>query len=135
MLWKRIDDVIFIAIALSKCSWLLLLLIALFLFQYIFFVAAKDQDGDMLARPLTVTVIVEDINDNPPVCDKALTKFEVQENEVIGMKALYRGELSSGEMSVVFKNADHFVCRDNHFEFGQLWYVRCISISFFHMIP
>lgn len=60
------------------------------MFQYVFFVAAKAQDGDMLARPVNVTVIVEDINDNPPVCDNALTKFEVQENEDIGKKALHQ---------------------------------------------
>ncbi|KAJ6663920.1 hypothetical protein lerEdw1_008874 [Lerista edwardsae] len=52
--------------------------------SYVFRVAAKDQEGDFLARPVTVTVIVEDINDNPPECGKALTKFEVQENERIG---------------------------------------------------
>ncbi|XP_053104161.1 cadherin-17 [Hemicordylus capensis] len=51
---------------------------------YSFFVAAKDEEGDLLARPVTVEVVVEDINDNPPVCDKVLTKIEVQENEVVG---------------------------------------------------
>nr|XP_056710867.1 cadherin-17 [Euleptes europaea] len=52
--------------------------------SYSFAVAAKDKDGDFLARPVTVSVTVQDINDNPPVCDKALTKFEVQENEDVG---------------------------------------------------
>ncbi|KAH0617566.1 hypothetical protein JD844_015956 [Phrynosoma platyrhinos] len=53
--------------------------------SYSFYAFAKDEDGDiLLARPVTVTVTVEDINDNPPVCDKALTIFEVQENEGSG---------------------------------------------------
>ncbi|XP_060098928.1 cadherin-17 [Heteronotia binoei] len=51
---------------------------------YSFFVSPKDKDGDWLAYPVTVNVIVQDINDNPPVCDKALTIFEVQENERVG---------------------------------------------------
>ncbi|XP_061463303.1 cadherin-17 [Rhineura floridana] len=52
---------------------------------YSFYVIAKDEDGDIqLSYPLTINVTVEDINDNPPVCGKALTKFEVQENEPVG---------------------------------------------------
>ncbi|XP_044280260.1 cadherin-17 [Varanus komodoensis] len=51
---------------------------------YTFFVFAKDEQGAPLAFPLNITVTVEDINDNPPVCDKAVTKFEVQENEAAG---------------------------------------------------
>ncbi|XP_067323116.1 cadherin-17 [Anolis sagrei] len=50
--------------------------------SYSFYVYAKEEDVT-LSYPLTVNVTVEDINDNPPVC-KALTKFEVQENEVAG---------------------------------------------------
>jgi len=45
-------------------------------------------------KPLQIRVIVEDINDNPPVCQQALTVIEVQENEGGGKKAasthLYR---------------------------------------------
>ncbi|KAF7246250.1 Cadherin-17 [Varanus komodoensis] len=52
--------------------------------EYTFFVFAKDEQGAPLAFPLNITVTVEDINDNPPVCDKAVTKFEVQENEAAG---------------------------------------------------
>ncbi|KAJ7339000.1 hypothetical protein JRQ81_012902, partial [Phrynocephalus forsythii] len=53
--------------------------------NYSFYVFAADDDGDiLLSRPLTVNVTVEDINDNPPVCGKQVTKFEVQENEALG---------------------------------------------------
>lgn len=37
-------------------------------------------------KPLHIQVIVEDINDNPPVCQQALTVIEVQENEGGGKK-------------------------------------------------
>ncbi|KAL8181923.1 UNVERIFIED_CONTAM: hypothetical protein K2H54_034476, partial [Gekko kuhli] len=51
---------------------------------YSFSVGPKDVDDEWLAYPVVVTVTVQDINDNPPMCDKALTIFEVQENEVVG---------------------------------------------------
>ncbi|XP_015265309.1 PREDICTED: cadherin-17 [Gekko japonicus] len=51
---------------------------------YSFFVGPKDNDGEWLAYPVAVSVTVQDINDNPPVCDKALAIFEVQENEGVG---------------------------------------------------
>ncbi|XP_015745131.1 cadherin-17 isoform X1 [Python bivittatus] len=51
---------------------------------YSFYILAIDEEGDKLAYPVTVSVHVEDINDNPPVCDHVMTKFEVQENEVAG---------------------------------------------------
>uniref|UniRef100_A0A8C3RYZ8 Cadherin 17 n=1 Tax=Chelydra serpentina TaxID=8475 RepID=A0A8C3RYZ8_CHESE len=50
---------------------------------YSFFATAKD-GGEELGRPLPIYVQVEDINDNPPVCQNALTIFEVQENEGLG---------------------------------------------------
>lgn len=37
-------------------------------------------------KPLQIHVIVEDINDNPPVCQQDLTVIEVQENEKGGKK-------------------------------------------------
>lgn len=37
-------------------------------------------------KPLQVRVVVEDINDNPPVCQQELTVIEVQENEGAGKK-------------------------------------------------
>lgn len=40
-------------------------------------------------KPLQVQVIVEDINDNAPVCQKALTVLEVQENEGAGKNSFY----------------------------------------------
>ncbi|NWX42383.1 CAD17 protein, partial [Steatornis caripensis] len=48
---------------------------------YSFFVVTKDNKGELVDKPLHVNVIVEDINDNPPVCQEALTVIEVQENE------------------------------------------------------
>ncbi|KAM6086809.1 cadherin-17 [Chlamydotis macqueenii] len=48
---------------------------------YIFFVVTKDNQGELVDKPLRIHVIVEDINDNPPVCQQALTVIEVQENE------------------------------------------------------
>ncbi|NXA33581.1 CAD17 protein, partial [Eudromia elegans] len=51
---------------------------------YSFFVVAKDKEGELVDKPLQIRVIVEDINDNPPVCQKALTVLEIQENEDLG---------------------------------------------------
>ncbi|NWS49116.1 CAD17 protein, partial [Probosciger aterrimus] len=48
---------------------------------YNFFVVTKDNKGELVDKPLQIRVVVEDINDNPPVCQKALTVVEVQENE------------------------------------------------------
>uniref|UniRef100_A0ABM5GC50 Cadherin-17 n=1 Tax=Pogona vitticeps TaxID=103695 RepID=A0ABM5GC50_9SAUR len=53
--------------------------------SYSLSIIVKDDDGDLqLSRAVTLNVTVEDINDNPPVCGKRLTKFEVQENEIVG---------------------------------------------------
>ncbi|NWS71766.1 CAD17 protein, partial [Crotophaga sulcirostris] len=51
---------------------------------YVFFVVTKDKVGELVDKPLQIQVIVEDINDNPPVCQQALTVIEVQENEGVG---------------------------------------------------
>ncbi|XP_068020394.1 cadherin-17 [Melanerpes formicivorus] len=51
---------------------------------YTFFVVTKDKEGELVDKPLKIHVIVEDINDNPPVCQQALTVLEVQENEGAG---------------------------------------------------
>ncbi|KFV69206.1 Cadherin-17, partial [Dryobates pubescens] len=51
---------------------------------YTFFVVTKDKEGELVDKPLQIHVIVEDINDNPPVCQQALTVLEVQENEGAG---------------------------------------------------
>ncbi|NXI93401.1 CAD17 protein, partial [Psophia crepitans] len=48
---------------------------------YTFFAITKDKEGELVDKPLLVHVVVEDINDNPPVCQQALTVIEVQENE------------------------------------------------------
>ncbi|XP_069710469.1 cadherin-17 [Phaenicophaeus curvirostris] len=52
--------------------------------SYVFFVVTKDKVGDLVDKPLQIHIIVEDINDNPPVCQQALTVLEVQENEGVG---------------------------------------------------
>ncbi|NWW35240.1 CAD17 protein, partial [Panurus biarmicus] len=51
---------------------------------YTFFVVSKDDKGELVDKPLQIQVIVEDINDNPPVCQQDLTIIEVQENEMGG---------------------------------------------------
>ncbi|NWX37924.1 CAD17 protein, partial [Notiomystis cincta] len=51
---------------------------------YTFFVVSKDDKGELVDKPLQIHVVVEDINDNPPVCQQALTVVEVQENEMGG---------------------------------------------------
>ncbi|NXE33858.1 CAD17 protein, partial [Ptilorrhoa leucosticta] len=51
---------------------------------YTFFVISKDNKGELVDKPLQIHVIVEDINDNPPVCQEDLTVIEVQENEMGG---------------------------------------------------
>ncbi|KAK4828234.1 hypothetical protein QYF61_024729 [Mycteria americana] len=52
--------------------------------SYAFFVVTKDNKGELVDKPLQIHVVVEDINDNPPVCQQALTVIEVQENEGLG---------------------------------------------------
>ncbi|KAM4688741.1 cadherin-17 [Discoglossus pictus] len=52
--------------------------------RYVFAAFAKNYNGYFVARPVEIDVKVLDINDNPPVCPGALTKFEVQENERVG---------------------------------------------------
>ncbi|XP_071594052.1 cadherin-17 [Heliangelus exortis] len=49
--------------------------------SYTFFAVTKDNKGELVDKPLQIQVIVEDINDNPPVCQEAITVIEVQENE------------------------------------------------------
>lgn len=61
-------------------------LISIFLLQYTFFVVTKDNEGELVDKPLHIHVTVEDINDNPPVCQQAVTVLEVQENEGGGKK-------------------------------------------------
>uniref|UniRef100_A0A8D0KRS9 Cadherin-17 n=1 Tax=Strix occidentalis caurina TaxID=311401 RepID=A0A8D0KRS9_STROC len=51
---------------------------------YAFFVVTKDNTGELVDKPLQIHILVEDINDNPPVCQRALTVIEVQENEGAG---------------------------------------------------
>lgn len=50
--------------------------------MYTLVVFAEDEQGVELEKPMEIHVQVEDVNDNPPVCDEAV--FEVQENEPIG---------------------------------------------------
>uniref|UniRef100_A0A671MUT1 Cadherin-17-like n=1 Tax=Sinocyclocheilus anshuiensis TaxID=1608454 RepID=A0A671MUT1_9TELE len=50
--------------------------------MYTLVVLAEDEQGVELEKPMEIHVQVQDVNDNPPVCDEAV--FEVQENEPIG---------------------------------------------------
>ncbi|GCB63268.1 hypothetical protein scyTo_0011590 [Scyliorhinus torazame] len=52
--------------------------------QYLLLVYALDENRVPLENPLEILIIVKDINDNHPVCDKAVTMIEVQENEAVG---------------------------------------------------
>ncbi|NXP33550.1 CAD17 protein, partial [Leiothrix lutea] len=51
---------------------------------YTFFVVSKDDKGELVDKPLQIHIIVEDIDDNPPVCQQNPTIIEVQENEIGG---------------------------------------------------
>ncbi|XP_074056324.1 cadherin-17 [Macrotis lagotis] len=51
---------------------------------YVFYAAAKDENGQLLAKPLEIQIEVGDINDNTPLCPAPESVFEVQENEKIG---------------------------------------------------
>ncbi|XP_062255425.1 cadherin-17 [Platichthys flesus] len=52
--------------------------------MYILVVFAKDVDNTEVDRPLEIQVLVEDVNDNAPVCEEEESVFEVQENEPVG---------------------------------------------------
>ncbi|KAL0985356.1 hypothetical protein UPYG_G00155880 [Umbra pygmaea] len=52
--------------------------------MYILVVLAEDAHGNEVDPPLEVQVVVEDVNDNAPVCDTELSVFEVQEDEPAG---------------------------------------------------
>ena len=53
-------------------------------FQYILVVFAEDSYGNQVDPPLEVQVVVDDVNDNAPICEEELSVFEVQENEPTG---------------------------------------------------
>uniref|UniRef100_A0A4W6CD91 RAD54 homolog B n=1 Tax=Lates calcarifer TaxID=8187 RepID=A0A4W6CD91_LATCA len=52
--------------------------------MYILVVFAKDNNDQELEEPLEIQVIVGDVNDNAPMCEKEESVFEVQENEPVG---------------------------------------------------
>nr|XP_023667454.1 cadherin-17 [Paramormyrops kingsleyae] len=52
--------------------------------MYILVVFARDDLDTDLEEPLEIQVVVEDLNDNKPVCEHLVSQFEVQENEEIG---------------------------------------------------
>ncbi len=43
-----------------------------------------DGKGNDLDSPMEIHVFVEDVNDNPPMCESDESVFEVQENEPVG---------------------------------------------------
>lgn len=53
-------------------------------FKYILVVLAKDNNDNEVDPPMEIQVLVQDINDKAPVCEKEETVFEVQEDEPIG---------------------------------------------------
>ncbi|KAG7470059.1 hypothetical protein MATL_G00135230 [Megalops atlanticus] len=52
--------------------------------MYILVVSAEHEEGFDLDKPMEIPVMVEDINDNAPVCEVPKNVFEVQENEPLG---------------------------------------------------
>lgn len=57
-----------------------------FCFQYILVVMALDSNDQEVDPPMEIQVLVEDENDNPPVCAEVESVFELQENEPAGKK-------------------------------------------------
>lgn len=55
-------------------------------FQYILVVFAKDDSDKEVEPPMEIQVLVEDVNDNAPVCENEESVFELQENEPVGKK-------------------------------------------------
>lgn len=49
-------------------------------------VLAKDENDNEVDPPMEIYVLVDDVNDNAPVCDEE-TVFEFQENEPVGKDA------------------------------------------------
>ncbi|XP_034553892.1 cadherin-17 [Notolabrus celidotus] len=52
--------------------------------MYILVVFAEDNTGNEVDPPMEIQVVVEDVNDNKPVCDNEESVFEVQEGEPEG---------------------------------------------------
>ncbi|KAJ8290986.1 hypothetical protein GJAV_G00019970 [Gymnothorax javanicus] len=63
--------------------------------MYTLVVFAQDGDGTDLDRPMEIPVIVEDVNDNRPMCEESEAVLEVQENELKGSQigALHASDL------------------------------------------
>ncbi|XP_024654805.2 cadherin-17 [Maylandia zebra] len=51
--------------------------------RFILVVLAKDENDNEVDPPMEIYVLVDDVNDNAPVCDEE-TVFEFQENEPVG---------------------------------------------------
>lgn len=47
-------------------------------------VLATDYDHNEVEPPMEIQVVVQDINDNAPVCENEESVFEVQEDEPVG---------------------------------------------------
>ncbi|XP_068179858.1 cadherin-17 [Antennarius striatus] len=52
--------------------------------MYILVVLAKDENDKEVDPPLEIQVLVEDVNDNEPVCENEESVFELQEDEPVG---------------------------------------------------
>ncbi|NWU34753.1 CAD17 protein, partial [Hylia prasina] len=92
---------------------------------YTFFVVSKDNTGELVDKPLQIHVIVEDINDNPPVCQQDLTIIEVQENEMGGSNI---GTVFATDMDKkgTLNSRLHFVIESQKPEFpsNNLFYIQ-----------
>lgn len=81
-----------------------------FCFQFILVVLAKDENDNEVDPPMEIYVLVDDVNDNAPVCDEE-TVFEFQENEPVGkddsveVRSIHiGGGFFSHRLPVEFKN-------------------------------
>lgn len=59
----------------------IILELVLVVFQYILVVFALDIGDKQVESPMEIQVLVEDVNDNAPVCVHQESVFEVQEGE------------------------------------------------------
>lgn len=48
-----------------------------------------DNNGKQVDPPMEIQVLVEDVNDNKPVCENEESIFEVQEDEPVGKTCVW----------------------------------------------
>ncbi|XP_078396879.1 cadherin-17 [Cetorhinus maximus] len=94
--------------------------------EYVLLAYALDKNREPLETPLEIVIIVEDINDNHPICNDAVTMIEVQENEDIGsfIGAVLatdedEGGTSHSSLSYAIVDQDPKIPDDNMFTIDQ----------------